>query len=363
MEQQKDCIRQVDTEADKGTGERPVQPAGAGAKDGEHPGVHGDAPAAGAASEASSAHRLDSIRHIYTHTHTHERREEAVLCERTGKQCIGQPCKTRPGERCPYEHPEQRPAYDTRKSKQKGRAYWLIRSVDSWYWNESGWWLTLTSAKNSRPIEKSWNSLRTRIGRTKRQEIVDWELKPKRPGFSRKEQRFVLSKYAGKDLSQLVDFHFIAIRTSEGNGVYHMFVFGDMLPASWLRHWWKHYHNGSNQLEIQQIGKDSEGRQRLMKYALAQYAAGQDAYVRTSHSKDILPPGSRERWFQLCDKVGKKAAIAIWTECMRSHITPDEWFAMTEPHSSHPTGTEPKRQGGSRQLGEWIAEGQEAAAT
>lgn len=303
----------------------PAQAMGAKVPD-EHRGRERQltAPGPGGPSEAP-APMLDR----YTtnlHTHTTDQGgfygENPHWCDRAKTACIGQPCRTRNDNACPYEHtlPGSTRGYIIRR-KQKGRAYWTILSALNYYHDSASWWLTLTSAPGTRPIEKSWNALRTRIDRTTRQEIITWLLDSKRPGFSRKEQHYCLEFYLGKDPDALLEFKYIAIKTSEGNGVYHLFVFGDMLPASWLRHWWKRYHKNTEQLRIERI----KGTSSLVKYALTQYAAGQDKFVRMSHSKDLLPLNARLTWLNLVHEEGFDKAKQIWGDCMLHHSSPPEW--------------------------------------
>lgn len=208
-----------------------------------------------------------------------------------------------------------------RRRRQKGRAFWLINSCNAWYADKASWWLTLTSAPGQRDIYLSWNALRTRLDRTTKQDIVDWLLDSSRPSFSRKEQRYALEFYLGKDLKSKIDYDYIAIKTSEGNGVYHIFIYGDMLPASWLRHWWKEYHN-SSQLRIERIKDDKTSRGKLTKYALTQYAAGQDQFVRLSHSRSILFPQQRKVWLDLVEQRGFDDALSLWRKCMYARINP-----------------------------------------
>lgn len=285
------------------------QPGGARVP-GEHPGE--DREAAGRAGSLDPAPRLDRYT-TYLHTQTHEPQADGVVNK-------------------PYFAPESR--FAAKRRQQKGRVYWTILSAMTWYKADASWWLTLTSAPGVRPIEKSWNALRTRIDRTTRQEIIDWLLDSKRTGFSRKEQRYCLEFYLGKDRERVVDFKYIAIKTSEGNGVYHLFIFGDMLPASWIRYWWKRYHGGSDQLDIKRVKDTKTSRDKLARYVLAQYAAGQDKFVRMSHSERLLYRNAREDWLNLVHSMGYDDAKAIWSDCMLHHSTPAQWhrrFAYAAP--------------------------------
>lgn len=284
----------------------------------------------------SEAPILDSnTTNLHTHTDT-DANGIPQSCPRFETLCIGQPCLTRKGNRCPYGIPgipkdgtlppaKQWIPKDHRR-KQRGKAYWLITSACDFYSTEAIWWLTLTSAPGTRPIEKSWNALRTRMDRTTRQEIVDWLLNEKRPGFSKKEQRYCLEFYKGKNLKEKVEYRYIAIKTSEGNGVYHMFLFGDMFPASWLRYWWVKYHCDSKQLRLDRLKRTEGDRDKLRKYALSQYAAGQDQFVRLSHSKDILFPHQSKVYQELKEERGREEGLAIWKGSMHSHMHPKEYI-------------------------------------
>ena len=211
--------------------------------------------------------------------------------------------------------PNPSPA-DWKRKRQKGKAFWLITSSNHWYADKASWWMTLTSAPGTRPIEKSWNALRTRMDRTTRQDIVDWLLKSSRPDFSRSEQRYALSFYLGKDLTQKIEYEYIAIKTSEGHGVYHIFLYGDMLPVTWIRHYWKHYHGQSKQIRIERIKNTSKDKAKLSRYALTQYATGQDQFVRLSHSENIIFPQARKKWMHLVESKGFHQALKLWTRCM-----------------------------------------------
>lgn len=209
------------------------------------------------------------------------------------------------------------------RRKQRGRAWWLIQSANVFYRDRASWWLTLTSAPGQRDIYKSWNALRTRIDRTSRQDIINWLMNTKRPGHSAKEMRYGLSLYLGLNREEPLEHDYIAIKTSEGYGVYHIFVYGDFLPASWLRYWWKEYHN-STQLDIQRVKDTPDSRGKLSKYALAQYAAGQDQFVRISHSKNLIFKDARKEWLSLVEQKGYSVALPLWKQCMIQHVTPTE---------------------------------------
>lgn len=276
--------------------------------------------------QRSAAPILDTIL-TNLHTHTLTKGDDIPTpCPRFSGSCIGKPCETR-GGRCPYALPRHPlPRDQKHRKRQRGKAYWLITSACDFYSTEAIWWLTLTSAPGSRPIDKSWNALRTRMDRTSRQDIINWLLNEKRKGFSKKEQRYCLKFYEGKDPNVLVEYRYIAIKTNEGNGVYHMFIFGDMFPASWLRYWWMKYHCDSKMLKIERLKTTSGDRDRLRKYALAQYAAGQDQFVRLSHSKDILFPKQVKVYQALKDDHGWKEGLDIWKGSMKSHLHPHEFM-------------------------------------
>lgn len=273
-------------------GLKPADAGGDGA--GLHARVGRDASAR--AGSETPAHMLDSIIQIYTHT--------------TDDEGSNQPQE----EANPYCNRSSR-------DKQRGRAFWLISSANIWYNAETSWWLTLTSASGQRDVSLSWNALRTRIGRTTRQEIVNWLKDRKRKDYSKKESIFGQIYYNGKDLTKNIEFKYIAIKTSEGNGVYHIFVFGDFLPASWLRFYWRKYHS-STQLRIERIKNTSHSKNKLIKYALTQYAVGQDQFVRLSHSKDIFFPQARQKWLHLIKENGFDTALLMWQRCMWLHLDP-----------------------------------------
>lgn len=220
----------------------------------------------------------------------------------------------------PYPHiwseeSEVTPSKVASRRRQKGRLSWIVFSALAWYARTPVWWLTLTSSEGQRDINLSWNALRVRIGRTTRWDIVRWLSDTTRPDYSFKESRYLLEKYEGLDLDELVDFEFIAIKTSEGNGVYHCFVFGDALPSTWLRYWWDKYHH-SRQIKIELVKRTKSSTDKVRRYALRQYALGQDQFVRMSHSRNILFPNQRKTFIAIIKAVGYDNALIWWRYCM-----------------------------------------------
>jgi len=267
---------------------------------------------------SAPAHMLDRIGHITTTTEG----EQTGWCEKYERNCVGFPCRTREG-RCPYfdaallANKSLEAGWKRRKAK--GRAFWAIESSRRFYAAKMAWWLTLTNSPGSRPVYESWNVLRTYIKRLKRSDVVRWVTDNRRKDYSAKEERFVLSYYQGLDLDTVVDFQFAAVRTSEGFGVYHMFIYGDLLPVSWIRHHWKNITNDAVQIRIEKI-RDME---KVRQYALAQYTAGQDQFVRFSMSRDLIYPGARKVWKGLVESLGYERALPYWKYCMLVHGFPD----------------------------------------
>lgn len=120
-------------------------------------------------------------------------------------------------------------------------------------------WVTLTSAPDSPPVAESWRKLERRIAR-----------------------RFAKPFY-------------IAIETTEGFGVLHMFMAFPrknakapplFIPVEWLREQWQDIHGAWN-LDIQRVGGRGDDAAKLARYAVAQYAAGQSAYKRCMASQDL----------------------------------------------------------------------------
>lgn len=210
---------------------------------------------------------------------------------------------------------------DMRRKRQKNRAFWAIKSATSFYSDKMAWWLTLTNTPDSRPVYESWNVLRTYIKRTTRRDMVKWVMDKRRDDYSLKEERLLLNYYSERmnELDEPLDFHFVAIRTSEGYGVYHMFLYGDMLPVSWLRYNWKKITNGANQIRVEKIKTMSA----VQRYALQQYAVGQDEFVRVSMSRDLIYPGARNIWKDLVKTIGYDRALPYWKYCMMVRGLPD----------------------------------------
>lgn len=266
--------------------------------------------------QRSEAHILDNILHITT-TNLND---NPSLCEIYDRVCIGRPCDTRSG-RCPYNSSSAIPnnAYPKR-NKQKSRAYWAINSANAFYSDKMAWWLTLTNTPTSRPVEESWNVLRTYIKRTTRRDMCSWVCDKNRPDYSLKEERLVMNYYSDylDDLDRPVDFHYIAIKTSEGYGVYHEFIYGDMLPVSWLRYHWEKI-TGAKQIRIEKI----KSMAPVQRYALNQYAVGQDQFVRFSMSRDLLFPSARDVWKKTYQTYGYEDGLKLWCYSMMVHGIPD----------------------------------------
>ncbi|GAJ06306.1 unnamed protein product, partial [marine sediment metagenome] len=85
--------------------------------------------------------------------------------------------------------------------------------------------------------------------------------------------------YPGKALSSKLAFNYIAIKTSEGNGVLHILYAGDFIPQSWLSGNWLALHGAWN-VDI----RDTYGSKRGIAGYLTQYCAGQHKFLRYSWS-------------------------------------------------------------------------------
>ena len=82
------------------------------------------------------------------------------------------------------------------------------------------------------------------------------------------------------------NIEYFAVRTNEGNGVYHILFFGPYVPQKWISEQWAQL-RGAWSVDIRAVG-DIVCRRRVSRYVIRQYLAEQVSLVRASMSKHWL---------------------------------------------------------------------------
>jgi len=167
---------------------------------------------------------------------------------------------------------------DKALKRKKGRLYHCLISGMKWHQNEDMYFLTLTS-KVKGGLMRDWNMLVHHIRRT-----------------------------YGK-------FEFCCVETSEGNGVLHIVFTGSRLDINDIRVYWKKLRDAP-QMVIKWVKRGDI--EKLQVYMLAQYVAGQDAYVRHTSSSGWVYPGYRDDFMFLIKKLGFARAVMVWDETMET---------------------------------------------
>ena len=205
------------------------------------------------------------------------------------------------------------------RKRQKGRYYNALCSGMTWHKDDDLRFLTLTSPMGARDISVSWNQFVTELRRLtpeylyKNGFLTSWNL-----------SRF----YKGRDLKKKIKFEYLAMKTSEGNGVLHVVTAGDFVPVSWIRPAWKRIHsvgttwNAGIALNIKLIPKNASN-EALRAYMMKQYLVGQDAYVRHDCSAGWLWRGYRKVWLRMVRVLGYQVAIEQWCACLAVHRVPE----------------------------------------
>lgn len=92
-------------------------------------------------------------------------------------------------------------------------------------------------------------------------------------------------------------FVYIKIVTSEGvTGVYHILYFGHYYPAYWLSEQWEDITGTAYHIDIQQCKGAVYDSEKLAKYCVNQYVAGQPEFERYSTSKGWCFKGYIDVW-------------------------------------------------------------------
>lgn len=210
--------------------------------------------------------------------------------------------------------------YEKKVKRKRGRYYHALVSGLEWNKKKDLRFLTLTSPVGAQPIQISWHGFLAVMHKTTVGTLLAG-------GYLTKYQ--IENFYDGRKLSDPLDFEYLALVTSEGNGVLHIVTAGDFLPVSFLREHWNRIHGGSAgykgnvQLKIERIHYGSESYHKLTKYlSIGQYLKNQDKFVRFSASKGWLFPRYRTLWRGLIKQRGFSLALLQWQYMMAEHILP-----------------------------------------
>jgi len=130
--------------------------------------------------------------------------------------------------------------------------------------------LTLTSAPEMlRSLQKTFDCMKTAIKRYTPHRLY------KEGYISKNKIKFY---YPGKNPFDTLDFEYIKIKTTEGNGVYHIPYFGDFLPYNFLCDLYSYYTGFAWDLDIRRVGKtprSNKDRKKLSYYVMNQYVVNQ----------------------------------------------------------------------------------------
>ena len=205
----------------------------------------------------------------------------------------------------------------TSNQKQGKRLFSALQSGLLWNKNKSMRFLTLTSGNDSpRDVMRSFNHLVTNIRRTKIAALVDNGYIPL-VTFGH--------FYPDRQPDDTLTIDYLAMETTEGNGVIHALIIGDYLPQKWLSNEWKRIHCAWN-VDIR-APRSSNKNLTFARYMLAQYIKGQNGIRRVNCSKNWVYPGwradfkrlIRDSKAELGDKAGFDQAILTWTYLMGAH--------------------------------------------
>lgn len=181
-------------------------------------------------------------------------------------------------------------------SKKQRRAYHRLRS--GIYFHKEEWmrFLTLTSAPDmKRSLEDSWLLLHKRMIRVKPIDLVNG-------GYMNRVNAHL--KYSINDEDEFNEplsyFEYFKVKTCEGaSGVYHILYFGNYYPLRWLNEQWKDITGTAYMIDIKEIKDEINDVERLSKYCVEQYVAGQSKFVSFSTSKNWCFPGYIDVWNNL----------------------------------------------------------------
>lgn len=204
------------------------------------------------------------------------------------------------------------------------RLFSTLQSGLIWNADKSMRFLTLTSANDSpKDVMRSFNRLITMIRRTAVSDLVD-------AGYVAVNK--IETYYPGSLADDLLKIEYLAVQTSEGNGVIHALIIGDYLPQKWLSAEWKRIHSAWN-VDIRAPKNGPDGNMQFARYILAQYVRGQTGIQRVNCSQNWIYRGWRDDFKKLIadtkkecvdDKEGFQKALMLWNTCMYRHKRPCE---------------------------------------
>ena len=219
---------------------------------------------------------------------------------------------------CPPNEDSDNFRYLNPKIKQGKRLFSALQSGLYWNHDRPIRFMTLTSSNES-PVDTmaSFNYLIRTIRRTTPARLIEGHYV---------EMRKVKAYYPGKPVDESLNIEYMAVLTSEGNGVIHALIIGDYIPQKWISDTWKSIHKAWN-VDIR-APRGDKGHQRIARYILAQYVKGQSAIKRINCSQNWIYPGWRsdlktlvkQKKKEVGDAEGFQAAMLTWTYLMMTRI-------------------------------------------
>lgn len=212
------------------------------------------------------------------------------------------------------------------KKKRIGHYYNALKSGMIWNQNKPLCHLVLTSPVGARDISVSFNHLRLEIKRL----TVGYLLEN---GYLTKYhyKRF----YDGREPDSPIEFEYLALKTDEGNGVYHIITSGDYLPVSWLQPKWSHIHGvGTGRekgicIRIRHLNENGDA-ERIQSYVMGHYLTAQRGYVNHSQSRGWLFNGYRRQFKKYIKEFGYDLGILYWDDCMSQRIAPRDYLMKND---------------------------------
>jgi len=107
------------------------------------------------------------------------------------------------------------------------------------------------------------------------------------------------------------EFEYIAIKTSEGNGVIHILFVGCYIPQRMLSNIWASIHH-SPIVDIRMVHANNG----LVRYVVSQYCAGQSKFERYYWSWGWVQKGFVKIWRMIVYMFGYRKGISIWDKLM-----------------------------------------------
>lgn len=219
------------------------------------------------------------------------------------------PEQTGTGENASYR-------YLTNQQKQGRRLFSALQSGLLWNRQTRLRFMTLTSADDSPEIGRSYNHLVTRIRQATPMSLLD------DCSFGGMGVKALPYYYGSKPVDESLKLEYLALQTSEGNGVIHLLGVGDYIPQKWLSDTWKEIHGAWN-VDIRKERQTGKGMQ-FARYMLAQYLKGQKGILRCSCSSNWVYPGWRRDFLTLVKKQGFSEGVLTWNKLMWSHLRLNE---------------------------------------